>query len=61
MGFANRPGVASISTITRVDWQTSRAFSLIGPDFSVFDNVHAPWDRDCAVLFTIAELDAKRG
>jgi len=54
--FADRADVVVLHDY-RVDWGVEGVQPL-GPDFSVFDNVHVPWDR-MRGTFYVAELDAK--
>jgi colicin import membrane protein len=54
--FAGRPEVVVLHDY-RVDWGVEGVQPL-GPDFSVFDNIHISWDR-MRGTFYVAELDAK--
>jgi Uma2 family endonuclease len=54
--FASRPDVVVLHDC-RVDWGVEGVQPL-GPDFSVFDNVHVPWDR-MRGTFYVAEVEAK--
>jgi len=54
--LTNQPGTAVLHDC-RVDWGVEGVQPL-GPDFSVFGNVHGPWDR-MRGTFYVAELDAK--
>jgi colicin import membrane protein len=54
--FASRPGVVVLHDY-RVNWGV-KGVQPLGPDFSVFDNVHTTWDRRRGTFY-VAKLKAR--